>query len=34
VNKVLRTLEDAEVIALGRGSVQVLDRTALRAFAE
>jgi CRP-like cAMP-binding protein len=30
VNKVLRTLEDAQVIALGRGSVQVLDRAALR----
>jgi CRP-like cAMP-binding protein len=34
VNKVLRTLEDADVIALARGSVQVLDRGALRAFAE
>jgi CRP/FNR family cyclic AMP-dependent transcriptional regulator len=34
VNKVLRTLEDAEVIALARGSVQVLDRGALLAYAE
>jgi CRP-like cAMP-binding protein len=33
VNKVLRTLEDAQVIALGRGSVQVLDRAALREYA-
>jgi CRP/FNR family cyclic AMP-dependent transcriptional regulator len=34
VNKVLRTLEDAEVIALGRGAVHVLDRAALRAYAD
>ena len=34
VNKVLRTLEDAEVIALGRGAVRVLDRAALLAHAE
>jgi CRP-like cAMP-binding protein len=34
VNKVLRTLEDAEVIALARGSVHILDRGALRAYAE
>jgi CRP-like cAMP-binding protein len=34
VNKVLRTLEDAEVIALGRGSVHVRDRAALRTYAE
>jgi CRP-like cAMP-binding protein len=34
VNKVLRTLENAEVIVLRRGAVHVLDRTALRSFAE
>jgi CRP-like cAMP-binding protein len=34
VNKVLRTLEDAHVIVLSRGSVQVLDRAALRRHAE
>ena len=33
VNKVLRTLEEARVISLGRGSVQVLDRAALRQYA-
>jgi CRP/FNR family cyclic AMP-dependent transcriptional regulator len=34
VNKVLRTLEDAEVIALGRGAVHVLDRDVLSTYAE
>jgi CRP-like cAMP-binding protein len=34
VNKVLRTLEDAKVIVLSRGSVEVLDRAGLRRYAE
>ena len=34
VNKVLRTLEAARVLALRRGSVHVLDRAARRAHAE
>lgn len=33
VNKVLRTLEEAAVISLARGCVQVLDRAALRRHA-
>jgi hypothetical protein len=34
VNKVLRTLEDAKVVVRSRDSVEVLDRTALRRYAE
>jgi CRP-like cAMP-binding protein len=34
VNKVLRTLESGSVIALARGSIQVLDRAALRRHAD